>query len=58
LLLWNKYKKIGENFQAFPPSSKQLILEWIIKAKKPETRAKRILKTVELAKNNIKANHY
>jgi uncharacterized protein YdeI (YjbR/CyaY-like superfamily) len=34
-----------------------MILEWILKAKKPETRQQRILKTVELAASNIKANH-
>ena len=46
------------NFQAFPPSSKRIILEWILNAKKPETRLKRIKETVELAKKNIRANHY
>jgi uncharacterized protein YdeI (YjbR/CyaY-like superfamily) len=46
------------NFQAFPPSSKRIILEWILNAKKPETRLQRIQQTVELAEKNIKANHY
>ncbi len=46
------------NFQAFPPSSKRIILEWILNAKKPETRRKRIAETVRLAAKNIKANHY
>lgn len=45
------------NFDAFPPSSKRLILEWIAKAKKPETRARRIAQTIELAAQNIRANH-
>jgi uncharacterized protein YdeI (YjbR/CyaY-like superfamily) len=46
-----------KNFNAFAPSSKRLILEWILKAKKPETRQKRIEETVRLASENIKANH-
>ncbi len=47
-----------DNFSAFPPSSKRIILEWILSAKKPETRARRISETVELAAKNIRANHY
>lgn len=46
------------NFSAFPPSSKRIILEWILNAKRPQTRQKRIDETVELAARNIKANHY
>lgn len=46
-----------ENFQRFSPSSRRMILEWISKAKKEETREKRIVQTVELAARNIKANH-
>lgn len=45
-------------FDAFPPSSKKTILEWIHNAKRPETRAKRIEETVRLAEKNIRANHY
>jgi len=45
------------NFQAFPPSSQRLILQWIATAKKPETRARRVAQTVELAAQNIRANH-
>jgi uncharacterized protein YdeI (YjbR/CyaY-like superfamily) len=47
-----------ENFSKFPPSSKRNILEWILNAKKPETRAARIAQTAALAARNIKANHY
>jgi uncharacterized protein YdeI (YjbR/CyaY-like superfamily) len=46
------------NFDAFPPSSKRGILEWIKQAKKPETRLSRIRETVEKAAKNIRANHY
>lgn len=42
----------------FPKSSKRGILEWIFNAKRPETRQKRILETVEMAQRNERANHY
>lgn len=45
-----------EHFDAFPPSSRRLILEWIVTAKKPETRRRRIDRTVELAAVGIRAN--
>lgn len=54
----NKNKAALKNFLAFPPSSKRIILEWILNAKKDETRQKRIADTVRLAADNIKANHY
>lgn len=45
------------NFQGFSASSRQIILAWILNAKKPETRLQRIHQTVELANKNIRANH-
>lgn len=45
------------NFSAFSRSSKRGILEWILNAKKTETRQKRIDETVRLAAINRKANH-
>jgi uncharacterized protein YdeI (YjbR/CyaY-like superfamily) len=45
------------HFAAFPPSSRRLILEWIAKAKRPETRQRRITTTVELARENRRAAH-
>lgn len=45
-------------FNAFPPSVKRGILEWIVDAKRDETRDKRILETVQLAQKNIRANQY
>jgi uncharacterized protein YdeI (YjbR/CyaY-like superfamily) len=45
------------NFEKFPPSSKRLILEWIATAKKPETRQRRINRTIDLAAVNVRANH-
>lgn len=46
-----------ENFARFAPSSKRLILEWILNAKRPETRQKRITQSVEMAARNERANH-
>lgn len=45
-------------FEAFPRSVKRAILEWIANARKPETRAKRISETAELAAKNIRANQW
>ena len=45
------------NFDAFPPSVRRAILEWITQAKTPETRARRINETARLAADNIRANH-
>jgi uncharacterized protein YdeI (YjbR/CyaY-like superfamily) len=56
--LLNKNKTALKNFLAFQPSSKRIILEWILNAKKGETRQKRMEETVRLAADNIKANHY
>lgn len=53
-----KSKKAWKNFENFPPSSKRIILEWILNAKKPETRLIRIKETVSLAVKNIRANHF
>ncbi|MEO0769624.1 MAG: YdeI/OmpD-associated family protein [Cyanobacteria bacterium J06649_4] len=45
-----------ENYETFPDSAKRDILRWIKLAKKPETRAKRILKTAQLAAENKRAS--
>ena len=55
--LFDQKETAYRNFQSFSASSKRIILEWILKAKKTETRVKRIVHTVELAERNIKANH-
>lgn len=55
---FNKNKKALNHFNAFPRSSKKIILGWIADAKREETRAKRIEETVTLAGKNIRANHY
>ncbi len=56
--LFNKDKEALKNWEGFPRSSKRGILEWILNAKRPETRRQRIAETVRLAASNIKANHY
>jgi uncharacterized protein YdeI (YjbR/CyaY-like superfamily) len=46
------------HFDNFPPGSKKIIYQWILQAKRPETRAKRVAETVTMAKKNLRANHY
>ena len=46
------------HWDAFPRSVKRGILEWILNAKKPETRAKRIEGTATLANENKRANQW
>lgn len=46
------------NFQAFPASTRRAILEWIGNARQPATRERRIVETVEKAKDNLRANQY
>lgn len=46
------------HFEAFPPSSKKNILDWIHNAKRAETRQKRIEETAQMAEENLRANHY
>jgi len=55
--LFNQNQDALANWEKFARSSRRGILEWILNAKKPETRQKRIEETVALAAQNIKANH-
>jgi uncharacterized protein YdeI (YjbR/CyaY-like superfamily) len=52
----NEIPNSRQNWDAFARSTKRGILEWILNAKRPETREKRILETATLAAQNIKAN--
>jgi uncharacterized protein YdeI (YjbR/CyaY-like superfamily) len=52
---FGRNKKAFQNFSAFSPSSKKIILAWILNAKRPETRSKRIDETVTCAARNEKA---
>jgi uncharacterized protein YdeI (YjbR/CyaY-like superfamily) len=45
-------------FEAFPRSVKRGILEWILVAKKAETRARRIQETARMASQNLRANQW
>ena len=56
--MFTKNKTAYKNFQKFSPSSRKIILFWILNAKRPETRQRRIEEAVKLAAKNIKANHY
>ncbi|WPP52938.1 YdeI/OmpD-associated family protein [Catalinimonas niigatensis] len=57
-LAFDKNKMAYENWQKFPPSTRRGILEWILNAKRPETRQKRIEETLAQAARNIRANQY
>jgi uncharacterized protein YdeI (YjbR/CyaY-like superfamily) len=46
------------HFDAFPPSAKKGIYQWVIQAKRPATRAGRVAETVRLAEQNVRANQY
>lgn len=50
--------KSTANFEAFPPSAKRGILDWIRQAKTAATREKRILETARLAAVNERANQW
>jgi uncharacterized protein YdeI (YjbR/CyaY-like superfamily) len=47
-----------EQWDAFPRSTRRGILEWIVQAKKPATRAKRIDQTADLAAKGERANQW
>ena len=44
------------HWDAFPPSTKRAILEWIGSAKRDATRHQRVAETARLAAQNIRAN--
>jgi uncharacterized protein YdeI (YjbR/CyaY-like superfamily) len=46
------------NWDGFPRSTKRAILEWIIAAKRPPTRASRVAETARLAAQGIRANQW
>jgi uncharacterized protein YdeI (YjbR/CyaY-like superfamily) len=47
-----------QNFLNFPRSAKRGILEWVLQAKRPETRTARIQETARLAQLNQRANQW
>ena len=56
--LLKKKKTAEKHFLAFSVSVRKQILSWILSAKTPATREKRIKETVELAARNVKANQW
>jgi uncharacterized protein YdeI (YjbR/CyaY-like superfamily) len=52
------YPAATDHFAAFSRSAKRGILEWILQARTPETRSRRIEETARLAADNIRANQW
>jgi uncharacterized protein YdeI (YjbR/CyaY-like superfamily) len=55
---FGSYPSAKENFEAFPRSVKRGILEWILNAKRPQTRRDRVDETARLAAENVRANQW
>jgi uncharacterized protein YdeI (YjbR/CyaY-like superfamily) len=47
-----------QNFEAFPPSARRAILEWIVQARREATRAARLEESARLAAENVRANQW
>lgn len=52
------YASARANFEAFPPSARRGILEWIVQAKTEATRAKRVAEAALLAEEGRRANQW
>lgn len=52
---FDRYPQSAQNFDAFPKSAKKLILTWILSAKTPATREKRVEETAAKAAENIRS---
>lgn len=55
---FERYPGSKEHFMAFPRSVKRGILEWIIQARRTDTRERRIEETAQKAQQNIRANQW
>mgnify|MGYP000184893804 CR=1 FL=1 len=55
---FDEYPDACKHWENFPRSVKRGILEWILNAKRPATRAKRIAETAASAAKNIRANQW
>jgi len=55
---FTNYSHAKTNFQAFPPSARRGVLEWIHNAKREATRKKRVEETARLAEQNKRANQW
>jgi uncharacterized protein YdeI (YjbR/CyaY-like superfamily) len=47
-----------EHWEAFPRSVRRSSLEWIVQARRPETRACRVAETADMASRNERANQW
>ncbi|UOQ53683.1 YdeI/OmpD-associated family protein [Hymenobacter cellulosivorans] len=45
-----------QHFLAFSPSARKMLLSWVLAAKRPETRARRVAEVVRMAALNKRAN--
>ncbi len=55
---FDRYPGSRDRWDAFPRSAKRGILEWIVQAKRPETRARRVDETARLAAQGERANQW
>lgn len=55
---FDEHEGSAAHWESFPPSAKRAILQWIVQAKKPETRAKRVRETAEKAAQGERANQW
>jgi uncharacterized protein YdeI (YjbR/CyaY-like superfamily) len=55
---FESFPPAAANFAAFPRSVQRGILEWIVQAKRAETRSARIRTTAEMAQRNERANQW
>jgi uncharacterized protein YdeI (YjbR/CyaY-like superfamily) len=55
---FDRHPGAGANFAAFPPSVRRGILEWILSAKRDETRERRVEETARLAQENVRAHQW
>jgi uncharacterized protein YdeI (YjbR/CyaY-like superfamily) len=47
-----------EHWEAFPRSVRRAILEWIVQARRPQTRARRVAETADKASRNERAHQW
>jgi uncharacterized protein YdeI (YjbR/CyaY-like superfamily) len=52
------YKDSIEYFDSLSKSDKKILLYWVVSAKRPDTRQKRILEIAENAKRNLKPKQF
>ena len=55
---FDRYPGSRAQFDAFAPSARRAILEWIVQAKRDATRAARLEESARLAAQNVRANQW